>query len=40
MLIYTEFCSENNIDQELQSSYIAYGFYVQGYARALMDRAV
>lgn len=38
MLIYSEFCQENDIDKGLTSSYVSYGFYCQGYARALIDK--
>ena len=40
MLIYSEFCQENELEKEASSSYMAYGFYCQGYARALINIGV
>ena len=40
MLIYSEFCEENELDKEMNTSYIHYGFYCQGYARALINIGV
>ena len=37
MLNFEEFCKENKIDQALNLSYVNYGFYCQGYTRALIN---
>ena len=37
MLMFEEFCTENKLDRIDMSSYISYGFYCQGWARALLE---
>ena len=37
MLTFEEFCQENMLDKDRLDSYTNYGFYCQGWARALIE---